>query len=1292
MDKRGQEPLNFDQVAYQERRWIEERRRRCDQQGSHNRQRPRRKGRKLTTEKANFEKGMLGLAFSGGGIRSATFNLGILQALASLRMLRYVDVLSTVSGGGYIGAWFSGLLARRHKEQSDASHGRSYGIRQLEVQLDQEIQDGNRTGPLHHLREYSNYLTPKHGLFSIDTWTIIAIYLRNLLLNWLVLLPFFSLILLMPLILTANPGGHFEPWLIGMGLLALAWFCLHGAIIMGRQFALVETRRQSAAPVQQARPGSGPRASGLLLVFYLVATSHLVSQLVYLLPAEWGQQLVHWLPLDNLPVWVRPALAMVATAVAFGGYWLLVLLVWRRCSAHCSGSRPTWRWPVTAVLVGCLTGYPLIQIFEWLSQYEFALARMMLGPPVLLLFMFGLGVLHMALMDHRLAEDHREWLSRLGGWLLLSSVLWLLVFGLMFIGPLLIRYLSAPQNLALLLSWLGAIAAALLLRNANSANRWISIGKRLLVAATPYLLIVGIIMMLSNSLLHGLTWSADWLDHWLGTPVAQSAAQQAAELEKSIAIPAEPISSLFNPTIREYFVLLEKVKGALNLALWAALLVIIGYTVSWLIDINRYSMQMFYQNRLVRAYLGASTPKAERRRGTVSFTGLNASDDLAMDRLRHHDGPYHIVNTALNLAATDQLAWQERKAASFVFTPLVYGYELPYLRTDVNGQSRRSVAYRPMASFNQEPQYNKLTLGNAIATSGAAVSSNMGFHTTAVFSFLLTFFNVRLGRWLGNPASSKAWRSASPGSSHLELFRELLSGTDSDKPYVYLSDGGHFENLGVYELIRRRCRFIIACDAGADPDYDFDDLSNLIRKVRVDFGVEIHLDTTHIIPDENGRSRHHCAVGEIRYPLGKGETGIGTLLYIKASLCGEEPEDIRQFAKRHPDFPHQTTADQFFSESQFESYRRLGLYIGQQVLGQSVADARQVMDDFGAAAAPRSTSHYDSHLSIERLFSLMRSQWYPPSPAISQHFTRHSQRYHTLMEELRQHPELGFLMWQFYPEWHRSRTDQRYRHFCERDEVASIDYIPRDNEAVFRSAFTYCNQLIQLMEDIYIDLQLDQHHAHPDNRGWMNLFRHWSWSGMFRLTWSIAASVYGRRFQLFCCRRLNLNVGEVQAVMHKPDEFTALLGSASEFNFYEREQLRLILAQPKCAHARVYTLRLGIEDNAGGDLMNYIYGYAVVVNDRVIAFRVQDHLRRMGLAQRGLRKLLKLEYTVRPASIHTKFSGLIDLSPDAEPWQDELFDQLCERFDYTPHGRRRFRQVLRSTCWEVERTLREQGG
>src|SRR5262245_32197210 len=213
----------------------------------------------------------------------------------------------------------------------------------------------------------------------------------------------------------------------------------------------------------------------------------------------------------------------------------------------------------------------------------------------------------------------------------------------------------------------------------------------------------------------------------------------------------------------------------------------------------------------------------------------------------------------------------------------------------------------------------------AIAVSGAAASPAMGMYSTKSRAFLLTLANARLGLWFGNPRSEKTWQSSEPRLSVDPLVRELLGLTTDHNPYVYLSDGGHYENLGLWEMVSRRCRFIIVSDGGCDPDYTFDDLGNAVRRVRIDLGIPIQFPSLDITRAGQGRGNPHAAIGRIRYSTVDGpDAPDGTILYIKATLSGDEPVDVRNFAAGDPSFPHDSTSNQFFDEARFESYRALG--------------------------------------------------------------------------------------------------------------------------------------------------------------------------------------------------------------------------------------------------------------------------------------------------------------------------------------------------------------------------------
>jgi hypothetical protein len=181
--------------------------------------------------------------------------------------------------------------------------------------------------------------------------------------------------------------------------------------------------------------------------------------------------------------------------------------------------------------------------------------------------------------------------------------------------------------------------------------------------------------------------------------------------------------------------------------------------------------------------------------------------------------------------------------------------------------------------------------------------------------------------------------------------RELLGLTTDRNPFVYLSDGGHYENLGLWEMVSRRCRFVIVSDAGCDPNYTFDDLGNAVRRIRLDLGIPIQFPRLeHLTRAGQGTTNQHAAIGTIRYSVVDGpDAPDGTILYIKATLSGDEPVDVRNFATANPAFPHDSTGNQFFDEARFESYRILGFHSVLSVTG----GLRNLKDAAALCAAAR---------------------------------------------------------------------------------------------------------------------------------------------------------------------------------------------------------------------------------------------------------------------------------------------------------------------------------------------------
>jgi hypothetical protein len=375
--------------------------------------------------------------------------------------------------------------------------------------------------------------------------------------------------------------------------------------------------------------------------------------------------------------------------------------------------------------------------------------------------------------------------------------------------------------------------------------------------------------------------------------------------------------------------------------------------------VNRFSLHAVYRNRLIRGYLGSARALARR---PDAFTGFDPADNMPMASLwaprSNHMGRclLQVVNMTLNVTAGDNLAWQERKAEAFVVTPLAAG--------------NPRVNFRSTAFYGDRKE--GITLGTAMAISGAAVSPNQGYHSSPLVSVLMMLANVRLGWWLGNPNNEQTARREGPRFSFIPIIAELFGLTTDKGKYVYLSDGGHFENLGIYEMIRRRCRYIVVSDAGADPDYGFEDLGNAVRKVWIDLGVGIRFRSIDLAARKpEPTAGVYCAIADICYPEPEAEPGL--LVYIKPGYHGTEPADVRSYAASNPTFPHEPTADQWFSESQLESYRVLGNYIVNLIC----SGRRTVGGGLVAPADPCSAD--DQPLDLRGLFA--QAEAYLQAPA-----------------------------------------------------------------------------------------------------------------------------------------------------------------------------------------------------------------------------------------------------------------------------------------------------------------------
>jgi len=387
--------------------------------------------------------------------------------------------------------------------------------------------------------------------------------------------------------------------------------------------------------------------------------------------------------------------------------------------------------------------------------------------------------------------------------------------------------------------------------------------------------------------------------------------------------------AIYSPTNSTYFLVYY---GLIAVVVWL-------YTFL-IVDVNATSLHNFYRDRLSKAYLiSPKEGKTMPHNDTQKLSGLNT-----------WTAPYHLINAALNVSNPDEAFKRGRQADTFTFSKDYIGGPLTdYCTTK--------------AMEDVRPRVN---LGTAMAISGAAFAATAGKATIKPLAFLMAMFNVRLNYWLPNPKfagepKNKAaqfynryFGRVGPGY----FFRELTMGLSTKSRHVDVSDGGHFDNLGAYELLRRECRLIIVGDGECDPELKFDAVSELVRLAQIDMGIWIDMEGL----DKIRNGDQHYAIGTIHY----GDDRQGVLLYLKSSLLRDDSLEaalpsteafltsemrtddrqydynpyIAHYKSRHPDFPHQTTADQFFDEKQFECYRALGFMVAQRSIGDWQVPAR----------------------------------------------------------------------------------------------------------------------------------------------------------------------------------------------------------------------------------------------------------------------------------------------------------------------------------------------------------------
>jgi patatin-like phospholipase len=933
----------------------------------------------------------VGLAFSGGGIRSATFNLGVLKALYDLHVLKHIDYLSTVSGGGYIGAWWTAWRARTGKEFPEALPDSNAGKKSKSEEKNREPEE------VRHLREFSNFLSPRIGFFESEMWNAVMAVLSAVL----------------PAVLVASSVIvlAFLVW-FGTTILTLpepAWFCL------------------------------------------------------------------------ALPSWLSPWIAPMVTSVII----ILIHFGFERAWRRSQKAEETWRPPKSVYLVAIIALIGGTLWWYWL------------GPASWITNLAGSGL---SLFSPHFFDAPLLWTA----------------FALVMLAPrlLLIRFRRVRDS--------GTMV--------NAIDRALS---RMLAAALVFAALAA--LWLAGCWLSYTSWGTK------AVPAGTLASGGAFALLRNWISRLGPakkggVMDLIKP-------LLPQILAYVAIALWAicisALLAgwiekdvfsVAGISTPWVVfvialaivlfaifffDPAQVSLHSFYRNRLTRAYLGASNLDAGQSSENNRQTDVRRRDDIELralsptvaeltadkdnrvyfkdpanraDRIR----PLHLVCCAANDLAGDQLGNLSRGARSAVLSKL--------------GLAIGNYSH----SWEEEEDKETLGLGSAITASAAAFNSNMGSLSMTLgvgVTFLCTALNLRLGLWLGHPRGNKIGApKAIPGWLFLkEMFGLTHSGLRPTKPdapvdkYVHLSDGGHFENLALYELVRRHCRYIIVSDCGADPQVAFDDFGNAVRRIREDFGVEIDIDLSPLKPNADQLSKQHIAVGAISYDPKGDKKDNGLLLYLKPALTGDEPVDITQYRTRNKDFPHETTGDQFYDEAQWESYRRLGEHATHSAL-RFVERDRRLGD-----------------LSADEVCNGARWEWYQLPERVDERILELTGRFSSLEEQLRKGAPPSFIC-EMYPELDTLDPKEPDQKPTGQKKKRTVPPPPDE----MCTTLHFLIQMIQLMEDVWFAACLDTHWNHPNNLGWMNTFQRWAYTPSFRLWWPILKPMYGSKFRRFMEERFLL--------------------------------------------------------------------------------------------------------------------------------------------------------------------------
>ena len=976
---------------------------------------------------------LVGLAFSGGGIRSATTNLGIAQALSRMGILRLVDYLSTVSGGGYIGGCLSALLSVNNDHKALAGNDKQFEIASREkLKFSTEWEDF----PFNPRRPSE---TPQHGLQAIPAiGTKLIAHLRT---HGDFLIARRSILKREALRAVGNlVGGLLYTLLMAVLSLAVLTLLLLGAahtlsrdvtgwktIVVQPSLASSETRyirAGEAAPAVAAREAADPDLFAHLW--------HRVGLIWDAMTRDIGAGETVSAVIAGVVVTVLVALMLMVATKKWKGprQWLagesredaFEIRLLRVAATMLT---------IAAVVVPLVNGYiaPGRPSASWLLQPLFVVG----GAYVSALFLYAV----FALLGNRELFWTRGTRS-LGG-----SYLAMTLYGTLI--TLVFATLPAASYAAYAVGVAGVFApiVSLVAGRVLMTKPVTRTAERFEVSKTILHVLLGIIV----ALLIGLT---------------------------MVEVGALAIHNGF----------VDPLAGR---AYWLALGVTAGGLLGlcFLVDLNRMGLHYFYRDRIIETYLrseianehkGPEEGRMETFVDTMEMRLRDVHGRPADDNQPGNTAPYLLVSAALNLAGSRDLTRKDRKSAYFLFSKYFCG--------------SRQTGYRETKDY----QGGSLQLSRALTLSGAAAGTGMGSHTFFAQSFLTALFNIRLGQWISNPRTNLGDRYVFWPPY---ILREVLGHTTERTRLVNVSDGGHTgDNVGIYPLLERRCQVIIASDAEADPMIAFGSLTEAMRHAYVDLGIDIDIDLSMITPDPTtGLSKSHCAIGRIRYP--ECPHRPSWFIYMKNSMTGNEPAPILNYKKTSPLFPHESTADQFFDDAQFESYRALGDHIAEETFARWILDpeVRHALDS--NEPEPKAKCGHvlkGWHKKPRLVWDGLRIQHSPFKAADSTEFRELTQQLGELEKLFLETPSLNW----YYVEC----MDLPGKGIRPEDAVVPVNVIAMQ---------------IQLMEDTYFAVRLDLYANARDNRGWMNLFRRWGRSEVFNDCFGDLHWNYSNDFVAFYC-------------------------------------------------------------------------------------------------------------------------------------------------------------------------------